>query len=298
MSGGASLPADADNSGSATRQVAADRSDFAAPVARDVGVIVVPASPSRIAPPSISFLPPPEQGTEIVSIRWIVNGSDRAEGPALSPDLFERGDEIGAEVIMRSENGDTHLATEKVVAVNALPAVTEVGIEPRAPVSGGTVHAIVTALDPDGDSLTFRYRWFVDNVAVPGEGASLVLNGVRKGSFVHVAVTPNDGIADGAWKYSPRHEIVNGPPVVSSKAPTTIPPSRVLVYTIVAEDPDGDPLSYSLVKGNERMSLSGSTLTWNVSDEDIGNAAEIVIRISDNQGGETVLTMNLTPKLP
>jgi hypothetical protein len=132
---------------------------------------------------------------------------------------------------------------------------------------------------------------------VPG-GDSLTLSGVKKGSLIHVSATPNDGFADGAWKYSPKYQVVNGPPVVKSQSPTSMPLSRVLTHTIVAEDPDGDPLTYALEKGPEGATLSGATLTWKVSDQDMGRTAEVVIRISDNDGASTVLTMLLNPRKP
>ncbi len=295
---GTSFSAEEEAREAETRTVPADRAEPVATSGGDITVFVVPSSPSRIAPPSLSVRSHPGQGAQITGVRWIVNGSERAVGDTLASSLFERGDEIEAEVNLLSGNGESLLKTEKVRAVNSMPAVIEVGIEPRAPTAGGTVRAVVSAQDPDGDPLTFKYQWFVDDVQASGEGDSLPLKGIRKGSRVHVAVTPNDGFGDGAWKYSPRHEIVNAPPVVKSQAPTTIPSSRVLAHTIVAEDPDGDPLTYALVKGNERTTLDGSTLVWNVSDEDLGRPLEIVIRISDNDGGETVLTMNLIPRKP
>jgi hypothetical protein len=293
-----SLPGGEKTSGAAIRDAAATEGEPEMPAGRDASVYIVPTSPSRIAPPSISVRSFPGQGAQIENVRWIVNGSEQAEGETLPPSLFARGDEIGAIVKVRSERGETLLPTEKVVAVNAMPAVTKVDIDPRALTAGETVRAVVEARDPDGDPLTFKYQWYIDKVPVPGKGDSLDLKGVRKGSMVHVAVTPNDGFTDGAWKNSSLHETVNAPPVVKSKAPTTIPPSRVLTHTIVAEDPDGDPLTYTLVKGTEGMALAGPTLTWKLSDEDIGRPAEIVIRISDNQGGETALTMTLTPNKP
>ena len=265
---------------------------------RDVSVVIVPSSPSRIAPPSVSVRTPPGLGSEIEKVTWVVNGIEQKDGNLLDPSQFQREDTIKAVVKLRTGVDELVLTTPEVKAGNALPAVSEVGIDPRAPTAGSTVRAVVDARDPDGDPLTLKYQWYVDQVLVPGDGDTLSLTGVRKGSSVHVGVTPNDGFADGAWKYSSVYEIVNGPPVVISKVPTTIPPSRVLTHTIVAEDPDGDPLTYKLDKGTEGMSLDGSTLTWKVSDEDIGRPAEIVIRIFDNQGGETALTMNLTPKKP
>ncbi len=261
-------------------------------------VFVIPSSPSRIAPPSVSVVSPPGRGAEIQEVRWFVNGAETSTAAALSPSLFRPGDRIRAEVTLRAGGKELVLATPDTVAANALPAVTEVVLEPRAPTSGSVVRAMVQANDPDGDALKFRYVWYVDNVAVAGQGDSLVLKGVRKGSWVHVAVTPNDGVADGAWKYSPRYRVVNSPPVVKNPPPTSVPPSRVLTHTIVAEDADGDPLTYTLVKGPEGVTLSGATMTWKISDNQLEEPAEIVIRISDDDGASTDLTMNLTPRRP
>jgi hypothetical protein len=277
---------------------AAGVGEISVPAGRNVMVVVAPSSPSRIAPPSVSVKSPPGQGAELLDVKWFVNGAERESGKILSPSGFQRGDRIQAAVKLRAAGEEKLLATPEVLAVNALPAVDDVRIEPQALVAGSTVRAVVQALDPDGDPLTFKYQWHVDNLVVPGGGDSLTLKGVKKGSWVHVAVTPNDGFADGAWKYSPRCLVVNGPPVVKSTAPTSIPASRVLTHAIVAEDPDGDPLTYILVKGPEGMSLSGATLTWKVSDRDLGRTAEVVIRISDNDGASTMLTMTLNPRKP
>jgi hypothetical protein len=261
-------------------------------------VIVAPLSPSRIAPPSVSVKSPTGHGAEVLSIQWLVNGAERESGQTLAPSQFQRGDRIQAVVKLRAGGGEKLFTTPEVVAVNALPAVTDVRIEPQAPITGSTVRAVVKAQDPDGDPLTFKYKWYVDDLVVPGESDSLTLKGVKKGSWIHVAVTPNDGFSDGAWRYSPRHQVVNAPPVVKSQPPTTIPPSRVLTHTIVAEDPDGDPLTYTLVKGPEGLTLAGATLTWKISDRDLDRPAEIVIEISDNDGASTVLTMTLNPRKP
>lgn len=261
-------------------------------------VLVAPASPSRIAPPSVSVLSPPGQGAEIQGVKWLVNGTETETGATLSPSLFGRGDRIRAVVTISASGKEMALATPEVVAANALPSVTEVSLDPRAPTAGGIVRASVQASDPDGDPLKFRYVWYVDNVAVAGEGDSLDLKGVKRGSWIHVAVTPNDGMADGAWKYSPRYQVVNAPPVVKSPSPASVPPSRILTHAIVAEDPDGDPLTYTLVKGPEGMTLSGSTITWKISDSQLDAPAEIVIRISDDGGASTDLTMSLTPRRP
>jgi hypothetical protein len=261
-------------------------------------VFVVPSSPSRIAPPSVSIKSPPKLGAEALLTRWFVNGKESESGPLLSPARFERGDKIRADVKLRAGGEELLLTTPEVVAVNALPGVTDVRLEPQAPTAGSTVRAIVQGQDADGDALKYRYKWYVNDLPAAGESESLALKGVKKGAWIHVSATPNDGFADGAWRESPRYQVVNGPPVVRSQPPATIPPSRILTHTIVADDPDGDPLTYALVSGPAGCSLSGATLTWQVSDADLGRTAQIVIRISDNDGASTILTMILNPQKP
>ncbi len=190
------------------------------------------------------------------------------------------------------------LMTPEVVAGNALPGVLDVRIEPRAPFSGSTVRAVVQARDPDGDPLTFKYQWYVNDSPVAGNGDSMILTGVKKGSWVHVTVTPNDGFADGAWKESSRYQVVNAPPVVKSPVPTTIPPSMLLRHTIVAEDPDGDPMTFTLSKGPPGMILKGSTIEWQVPESSIGSHVEVVVTISDGDGGQTVQTFAMTIRPP
>jgi len=261
-------------------------------------VFVVPSSPSRIAPPSISVMSPPKHGAEVLLVRWFVNGGEQESGPLLSSSGFQRGDRIRATVKLRAEGEEMPLTTPEVVAVNALPAVTDVRIEPQAPTSGSTVRAITQGQDADGDSLKFRYKWYVNDLPVAGESESLVLKGVKKGAWVHVSVTPNDGFADGAWKESSRYQVVNALPVVKSTVPTKIPPSMVLRHTIVAEDPDGDPMTFTLSKGPPGMILKGSTIEWQVPESAIGTHVEVVVTISDIDGGQTVQTFAMTIQPP
>jgi sugar lactone lactonase YvrE len=59
-------------------------------------------------------------------------------------------------------------------------------------------------------------------------------------------------------------------------------------YVLMATDPDGDPLTYSLIQGPPDMYLdmNTNTLYWAVTSEDIGEY-DIVLAVDDGQGGVT-----------
>jgi hypothetical protein len=210
--------------------------------------------------------------------------------------MFRKGDTISAEVTVKSEGGTVSLETPEVVAKRSLPSIKDVHLEPAPIRTGDSVRAVVTADNPDELPLTFRFTWYVDDVKTPGAGSELVSKDVRKGAWVHVMVVPNDGISDGSWKYSLRHKVVNSPPVVKGDPPTVIQPGGLFIYAIRAEDPDGDTLAYSLEKAPPGMILTGSTLQWQLPDDAYGKSVQVVVRISDNDGGVTATTFTMTPR--
>jgi len=286
------LPAGADARGSGAG--GAYQGEGSPSSVRGFAVFVTPSFPNRIAPSSVSVKSPPGQGAEVVGVRWFVNGNEQEGGHQLAPARFARGDRIRAVVRLRSGTGEMLLTTLEVGVENAPPLVADVRIDPPAPTAGSPVRAIAQAQDPDGDPMTFNYKWYVNDAGVSGGGDSLTLKGVKKGSWVHVAVTPSDGAADGASRVSPRYQVVNGLPVVQSVLPDELPPGRRFVHRIVAEDPDGDPLTYTLTKAPPGMVLRGETLEWQVPEESIGVNVEAVVVISDNDGGQTVQNISMT----
>jgi hypothetical protein len=99
------------------------------------------------------------------------------------------------------------------------------------------------------------------------------------------------------FKFSP-----NGQPIASVNDPGLFGPFGLVIsgtvlagdppvewsYPLAASDPDGDPLTYSLVKGPPDMTLDPNTqiLSWFVTSEDIGEH-EITLEVADGQGGVT-----------
>jgi predicted small lipoprotein YifL len=257
---------------------------------------IVPPTPSRSIPPRIEVTSSTGEPVPILQVRWKVGGEIVAEGDRLAPGMFRTGDTISAEVTVKSAERTISLETPVVVAKRSLPSIREVHLEPAPIRAGDIVRAVVMAENPDESPLTFRYRWYVDDVPVPGDGPELVANDVRKGAWVHVMVVPNDGISDGSWKYSPKHKVVNSPPVVKDDPPTVIQPGGLFLHTIKAEDPDGDTVAYALEKAPAGMILTGSTLRWQLPDDAYGKSVQVVVRISDDDGGVTATTFTMTPR--
>jgi hypothetical protein len=230
-------------------------------------------------------------------IRWEVNGSVVSEEERLSSSFFRKGDAIRAVATVKTGGRTIHLATPEVMAVRSLPSITEVRLEPGMAKRNDTVHSVVKADNPDGEELSYRYKWFIDDIQVTGDGPSLHLAGVSKGAWVHVLVVPNDGISDGGWRYSPKYKVENSPPVITSGPPTVIAPEGLFTHTIVAEDPDGDALSYTLESGPRGMTMTGATLRWNVPVEAYGTNVLVTVKISDNDGGVISHTLSMTPRI-
>jgi len=280
-----------DSHGRTAREPAGQPVGEAARGAR-VNVRISPSSPSRVAPPLLLFDGAGgEKDREFRDVVWLVNGVSYGGGDRMDPDWVHKGDTIRARGTVRIEGEEFPFETREVVAGNCPPEIGTVQLVPKAPTTGGKVKASVTFSDPDGDPVTLKYQWFVDDREVPGEGEELTLAGVKKGSWVHVRVSTHDGTAEGSWKYSPKHQVVNSLPVVKSSLPAEIPSDRKFSYRIVAEDPDGDALTYDLVKSPPGMVLSGSTLEWDVPDGVLGKRVEVVVNISDGDGGQTICTL-------
>ncbi len=131
---------------------------------------------------------------------------------------------------------------------NRAPRIASLSLTPPEPGTEDAIVAHAVARDPDGDPVTLRYRWLVDERSV-SLGASNTLEAAHtaRGQRVRVEVTPSDGSLLGATR-SAELEVLDSPPRVSlpvilPAAPTTLDPLEVIV---TAEDPDGDPIELRL----------------------------------------------------
>lgn len=104
---------------------------------------------------------------------------------------------------------------QTVTPGNTPPVVTEVTLTPINP----TIHAEITAQilsqDKDGDPITYKIKWFVNNAEV-GEGQLFKYEDIKQGDAIFAEVTPFDGKDWGKAKRSTSVTIQSSKPRVLS----------------------------------------------------------------------------------
>ena len=102
-----------------------------------------------------------------------------------------------------------------------------------------------------------------------------------------MTVTPNDGEASGKPKKSEGILIANSPPIIVSSPPTNVK-GNTYTYQVKAEDPDSDPIIFTLKTGPKGMDLDRETgiLHWEIQKGDQGTHP-IEIEASDSEGAKS-----------
>lgn len=212
-----------------------------------------PESPTTIDDVELIITPTGEgPEPEVVQIRWVLGGvevtsaRDQWTLPALET---ARDDEWRVRATLRQ--GDTErIEQHSFTIVNALPQVTAVMISPSTPTTLDALTAIATAEDADGDPVSFRYTWFINDTEVGGvEGEHLDSDRFERDDVVRVRATPDDGFDEGEPGESAPVEIANSPPSAPGVrlTPEVLRHGEELRCEISAEsvDPDpGDVVSY------------------------------------------------------
>ncbi|MBM4368033.1 MAG: hypothetical protein FJ102_17605 [Deltaproteobacteria bacterium] len=173
-------------------------------------------------------------------------------------------------------------AEAAVPGLNRAPVIKRFAVSPGQPTVLDTLVVKADASDPDGQDVDLEYRWEVDGQKVAVRGAELELGDYSRGQRVTVALTVSDGALEKTMTTQPI-EIVNAPPQFETD------PARIRTvegFRVVAEDPDGDDITWSLEGGPPQMSIDPrGVLHWKGSETDAAGSYTVKIKASD-PGGE------------
>jgi len=176
---------------------------------------------------------------------------------------------------------------------NRPPELTAVKLVPQIFRPGDILGVEASATDPDGDEVSIQYEWsFNDEMAGSSNRLDVPL---KRGDKFSVRVTPFDGQEYGRYVML-RKEIVNMPPLFLQTEKAVFD-GETYRCQFMAEDPDGDTLTYSLKSGPTGMKISPTTglTTWKVP-EDFTGLAKISVVAEDGHDGKTQYDLNVTIK--
>jgi len=284
----------------AQKSIAAESPDFSAMKIRKIRIL--PEMPSASTPlqAEVFFR---GNAPERVSYQWLRNGTPIAGAirPMLSSGQLYKGDFVTVEVRASYPGGGTDGSVSEVVVMgNTPPVVSRVAITPNPATSGHNLQALADTIDRDRDQLSLTYQWTVDGEPVIGqEGPTLESRYVHRGSTVQVAATPFDGVDEGNTKVSAPLVILNGAPRIVSDPPERAE-AGVYRYAVQAEDPDGDPLRFSLegeVPAGMEIDREAGLIQWQVVPSDQEVTYHYGVVAEDAEGAKSIqkITMSVSP---
>jgi translation initiation factor IF-1 len=149
---------------------------------------------------------------------------------------------------LQGSDGRSASSTQSVsaAATNHAPTIQSIQILPTAVTLGRQISVQADAFDPDADLITYRHRWRVNGVVVPGETHS-IFNGkaLKRGDRLSVEVTPYDGNMEG-MSVQVDALVGNAAPQVTEVLfePAEVRVGDRIVLQAAGHDADQDPIEY------------------------------------------------------
>jgi hypothetical protein len=132
---------------------------------------------------------------------------------------------------------------------NRPPAIKFAEIQPAAPTVKDDLGVAVKSSDPDGDAVSYQFKWFINGQEVPeASRGALSRDLFRKGDEVQCLIVPADGHTEGKGFLTRAVRIVNSLPIVEGIEikPDVLYPGEEAQVAVKARDLDEDPISISL----------------------------------------------------
>lgn len=244
--------------------------------------------------------------------RFTINAATGALAFVAAPN-FEAPNDSGLnrvyDVVVSASDGivtDTQALAITITNVNEAPVITSNGGGSTATIAlteGSTYVGMVASTDPEGTARTYSIVGGADaaRFAITASSGVLTLTSApnfeaptdANGDNVYdVIVQASDGALTDTQAISVNITNVNETPVISSPAAFTIQENTVLAGTVVAADPDGVPLAFSITGGLDAARFAINAQTGQLSflaspnfeaptDSNADNIYQVIVRASD-----------------
>ena len=260
-------------------------------------VMIKPENP--LSNSTLQAVVKPQRVDTEYTYRWINNGEEilHETESTLEGEHFSKGDAIEVEVTpYQNEVSGKAEKSAPVVILNSAPALMSLTIEPSPAHSRDDLMVNLDVTDADDDYIRIAYQWEKNKEPISGEpGVTLTNDRFRKGDTISCRVTISDDESEEISYNSGEITIVNSAPTITSQLSGTNMEGYLFTYTVVAEDPDGDPLKFSLNGAPEGMTVNPSTgaIRWEAGEDQRKGTYDFEVVVSDPEGARAVQPINL-----
>ena len=199
-------------------------------------------------------------------------------------------DEVGKQqVILRVDDGRGSVTLQSfqvtVTNENYLPVFTTLA---KTTVAAGLAYQYAThATDSNGDTITYSLITKPTGMTINASTGLVSWTAPTTLQTVQVVIQASDGkggLATQAYSLIVA-SATEHPPVINSTPRTTLQLGRMYLYQVVASDPDGDPLTYTLDTHPTGMTINASTglITWTPTTAQFGTNP-VSLHVSDGRG--------------
>ncbi len=154
----------------------------------------------------------------------------------------------------------------------------------------------VTANDPEGGALTYSLLDAPEGMTIDTNTGSLSWNpNSSQIGVAQVSVAAFDSSGLGAVQtYSLQVQSANNAPSITSTPVESAVPETTYRYDVRANDPDGEPITYSLTQAPDGMEIDDlGRISWTPNANALGNY-DIEVAVTDSRGATTTQSYQLT----
>jgi large repetitive protein len=183
--------------------------------------------------------------------------------------------------------------------VNQTPVITSTAPVGKIDIGQKLIYR-AQAADADRDTLTFDLPIAPTGMTIDPKLGIIIWQPKQDqaGTIPGALLRVQDGKGGVATQYFELEVVTpNTAPIFTSIAPENAlaQVGKTFRYQATAQDPDGDPLSYSIVPGAPTsLSIDAKTglVTWTANNSQLGTA-DFTIKVADDKGGEALQTLQL-----
>jgi hypothetical protein len=218
---------------------------------------------------------------------WYINDNVASKDRLLSKDLFKKGDRIQLKISL----DDKTSYSNEILVKNSIPVISFARIVKE----NNKLYINGKFDDNDNDSVDINVNWHKDNKLVKNS-KSIALNEIGNAKSLYAVIIPFDGYDSGVVYKTAEYRVVNSSPMITS-TPNMHLDGNTFTYNVIAEDPENDHISFSLIEPPEGANIDPSTgiLTYIVPDNFKGDIT-LKIKVDDNHGNSTTQQFSYTIK--